>query len=220
MDTDKLIGSLSRDLKPVKPLAPPLRRTAVFTACAMLAALVLVLAAGAREDAAHVLHSPRFIAENTLMFLSGALAAFAAFHLSVPDTKIRKPVLVALLLATTAWLVLSLSCCGDLQNHGSHLHPGFHCLRDLAAIAVLPLVAAFILLNRAAPVWSGWAGYGMVLSVASFAAIGMRFLCEEDSSTHLLLWHYAPVLFLAVIGIFLGKTLVKWKYPPLKENKK
>lgn len=48
----------------------------------------------------------------------------------------------------------------------------------------------------------------------------MRFLCEEDSSTHLLLWHYAPVLFLAVIGIFLGKTLVKWKYPTFKENKK
>ncbi len=220
MDTDKLIGDLSRDLKPVTVLPPPARRAARFAIFALLIVFLFIVVAGVREDAAVMMASPRFIFENAAMFFSGVLAAFAAFHLSVPDTRIRKPVLVAILLAVSGWIILALLCCGDLDAGHGHHEMGWHCIRDLAALVVAPIVAAFILLGKGAPVWRGWAGFGMLLSVASFCGIGMRFLCPNDNGGHLLLLHYLPVMVISVIGIFMGRFLLHFKNTRLQQNQK
>lgn len=210
MDTDKLIDTLSGDLRPVKPLPSPLCRATGFSAAAIVIAAVFSLAAGVRDDAMTLAATPRFAAEIVLMAVSGFLSAFAAFHLSIPDTKIRRPVLLAVLAATTGWLFLALACCAGVDDM-IHGHADYHCLRDLAVLAVMPVVAAFVLLSRGAPVWSGFAGYGMALSAASFSAAALRFLCANDNHGHLLLWHYIPVIVLALLGILLGKAVIKWK---------
>lgn len=212
MDTDKLIDQLSTDLKPVSPLPPPKQRALGFVFVAIfLMILSILLAGGARSDLATLLSRPRFVAENLMMMLAGMLAAYAAFRLSVPDIKIRKPVLVSLLLATGLWMVLGLLCCKDIAAsiHQSNApHVGFHCLRDLTALLILPVLLAIYMMTRAAPVWTGWAGYGTALAVASFAAVGVRILCPNDDPSHLLLWHFLPVLGFSVLGVFIGRIIL------------
>lgn len=209
MDTDDLIGKLAGDLKPVKPLHCPLTRTVRFTGFAVMFSVACIfLSGGMRPDAYELMIQPAFIAEITMMLVSGILSAFAAFHLAVPDTRIRRPVLIGLVIGTGVWVMLSLVCCYSLfGGHEPHEHFGLHCFRDLLAVSVVPVIAAFVMLGRGAPVWKGAAGYAMALSAASFSAIAARLMCPNDAPVHLLLWHFLPVLGFALLGIVIGRFL-------------
>lgn len=222
MDTDDLIGKLAADLKPVAPLQSPLTRAWRFTGFALLfVAASIFLSGGMRPDARELITQPQFIAEAVMMLVSGILSAFAAFHLAVPDTRIRKPVLTGLVIGTSVWVLLSLVCCTEhFTGHGvADEHDfGLHCFRDLLAVSVIPVIAAFVMLGRGAPVWKGAAGYAMALSTASFSAIAARLMCPNDAPIHLLLWHFLPVLGFAFLGIVIGRFLSTAK--PFKgENK-
>ncbi len=83
-DTDKLIEELSGDAKPVKPLAPPLRRAGL-----LLASLIAAMAAFATfgghvgETIAHFSNT-RFVLELIGSLAAGIGAIIAAVMLSIP----------------------------------------------------------------------------------------------------------------------------------------
>lgn len=83
-DTDKLIEELSRDAKPVKPLASPLARAAVLLA-GIIAAMAAFAAFGGHVDEtiAH-LANPRFALELVGALTAGIGAIVAAVMLSIP----------------------------------------------------------------------------------------------------------------------------------------
>jgi hypothetical protein len=207
-DTPDLIEKLSRDLKPVPPLPRAALRAGLFALAALaLGFTVLLFTHAPRPDLAVTLYQPVYIVQGFAMFMAGLLAGFAAFRLSVPDTKVRTPVKAALAAASGAWLVLIVS---ELLQAGFAMPPPAEsCLIGLTLAMAAPLVLGIVMVIRSAPVWRGWAGYALVLSVGSFAALAMRFICPNDSPAHLLVWHFLPVAIFAALGIFLGKILLK-----------
>src|SRR5271156_1919573 len=104
MDTGKLIDNLAKDLQPVRPLSAPVIRAVImsFTALVLVTGMISLLG-GPRADWLTVLQSPIFMSGNILMLVAGFMSAVAAFSLSVPDTKIRRPVIALLCTATIIW---------------------------------------------------------------------------------------------------------------------
>jgi len=217
MDTSKLIDSLSKDLQPVRRLPAPVARAFILS----LTALVLVTGmisflGGPRADWVSVLQKPIFISGDILMLVAGFLSAIAAFTLAVPDTKIRKPVIVLLCTATVIWVVICLTAVASLTAQSFHaevtdIGKSAACFKALIFMSALPLAISFTMALRAAPVWRGWTGYALTLSMASFGAFGMRFFCPSDSSAHLLLWHFLPVVILSVLGSVLGRIILRFR---------
>jgi len=210
MATDDLINQLTADLKPVRRLPAPIVRVLCVLAftIVVLAAAIALLTHGPRADLMTMLGRVGYLSQNISFLVAGIFAGLAAFRLSVPDVKIRPGTYALIFLATAIWLVhiIALSFEGGLDGVEVAQR---NCLTDLSLFMVVPLAATAFMLTRGAPIWRGWAGYAMVLSIGSFCAIGMRFLCPNDQPAHLLVWHFMPVMVFALIGIFLGKILLK-----------
>lgn len=210
-DSNELIEKLSRDLKPIRPLPRAGVRAGVLTVSTLtLAFLVLVITRELRPDLAASLHRPVYLIQGFAMLAAGVLAGFATFRLSVPDTKIRLPVVAALAVSSGIWLILIGS--ELLQSEWTMPERSETCLVGLTLAMAVPLVIGVVMVMHSAPVWRGWAGYALLLSVGSLAALAMRFICPNDSPAHLLVWHFLPVLILSLIGVPLGKILLKEKW--------
>lgn len=211
-DTDKLIEKLSGDLKPVRPLLPAPLRAGCICAFSLAAVFggIFALTRGLRDDLGAKLHEAAFLLETGAMLAAGACAAYAACRLCVPDTKLRPPVQAALGLAILLWLFIVGSVLRT-EGNGFAIPGEGDCLTDLSMLMVLPLSAICFLMTRGAPVWRGRAGFAMTLATGSFAALGMRLLCPLETPGHLLVWHFLPVLAYALIGVALGKILLRKK---------
>ena len=210
MATDDLINKLTSDLKPVKRLPPVSLRVAVMSLATVviLAVAVFAVTKGPRPDLGEKMHSMDYSGQVISFLLAALAAAAAAFQLSVPDTKIRPLTygLIGFASAVWAFQILTLVLNGGLSAVDVAER---NCLTDLSLFMIAPLGVIGFMMTRGAPVWRGWAGYAMVLSIGSFSAIAMRFLCPNDSPAHLLVWHFLPVVVFAIAGIFLGKILLK-----------
>ena len=118
--TEQLIERLAGDARPVRPLAPPLRRALATLAALALAGAAAVVVAG---DVAGLL--TRYSGREALMWLEMAamlatalLGVIGAFALSVPGASRRW--LLAPLPAFLLWLSLSgLGCYQDLVRLGT-----------------------------------------------------------------------------------------------------
>lgn len=206
-DTEKLIAQLGQDLKPVKPLAGALTLSLILSALSLAATFgaITIFTKGIRADWQVMFNE--HICQTVGIFFSGLLSAYAAFKLSVPDTRIRNPVRIVLGLASFIWVLLIAGQIGAEPPEAGYRN----CLTDFSLLFITPFAAGIFMATRAAPVWYGWAGYALALSVGSFSALGMRFACPNEQPAHLLVWHYLPVLAFAMVGIGLGQILLKSK---------
>ena len=84
-DTRDLIESLAADVKPVRPLRPPLTRAAGWLAAFVAFAVAVTLVTGAWPAMIARLAGPRFAVEMAATFVTGVAAVAAAFYLSLPD---------------------------------------------------------------------------------------------------------------------------------------
>jgi len=215
-NTKALIGALTEELPPVRPLLPPAKRTAlwggIFLAAMLLTAMLIK---GFRADLATVLGSPSFLAETALLLLSGMLCLYAGFKLSVPDIRYGKlpfaavwAVILLALAVNIAFFLLAQPqhLSGEFEKFGL-LHP---CGVNLMLLTALPAAAVFFLVKKSAPVLPLWTGYAVLLAVAAFGAAVMRLVCGADGITHLLVWHFLPAFGLSFLGLLAGLTLLRW----------
>lgn len=215
-NTKALIGALTEELPPVRPLLPPAKRTAfwggIFLAAMLLAAILLK---GFRADLATVLGSPSFLAETALLLFSGILCLYAGFRLSVPDIRYGKLPFAAVW--TVVLLALAVNAAFFLLAQPQHLSGEFEkfglfhpCAINLMLLMVVPAGAVFFLVKKSAPVLPLWTGYAVLLAVAAFAAAVMRLVCGADGIAHLLVWHFLPAFGLSFLGLLAGLTLLRW----------
>lgn len=215
-NTAALIGRLTEDLPPVRPLLPPAKRTALWSAVFLAAMLLAAVAVkGFRTDIATVLTAPSFLAETAILLLSGLLCLYAGFRLSVPDIRYGK------LPFATVWLVVLLALAvnaaffllaapqhlsGEFEKFGL-FHP---CAVNLLLVTALPALAVFFLVKKSAPLLPLWTGYAVLLAIAAFGAAVMRLVCGADGIAHLLIWHFLPAFGLSFLGLLAGLTLLRW----------
>ena len=207
MNTDELIGSLVRDMRPVKRSSRPSVLFAQWIAFGLLYLAVGVFLIGTRNDLAQMWREPSFVVHTLIVFSVTVLAAFAAFKVSFPGRE--KGLLTAssvlALAAWLAWLVTSLLIASE-----PHAGLGWKCLRNIIVLA-LPLgLLTYSMMNRGAPLQTSTAGWLAALSAAAAADLATRFICRNDHAFHALTWHFIPVLVLGFTGVLVGRFVFRW----------
>lgn len=209
-DTNELIAALSGGLQPVRRLRPPLRRAASWL---LLAALL------AAWPVAHYSNLPLFLEradeprqtlELAATLLTGIVALYGAFALSVPGHSSRW----ALAPLPPLLLWIAASGYGCLHNGWSAGGPGgiIGASRDCFAFIVLtsvPLSALlFWALRRARPIAPLPVALSGALGVAALAAFLLQFFHPFDVTVIDLALHLAAVGVIALLAVALRRPLL------------
>lgn len=203
MNTDDLIERLGADARPVRPLAPPIRRAMLLLAGFALIGAALVLAGG---DLSGLVD--RYGGDETLMIVdhlamsaTAILAVVGAFAVSVPGAS--RLWLIAPLPPFAIWLLASgLGCYRDLLRIGPNawaIGHGGSCLAFIIGTSVLIGGPLLWRLSRARPLDPLPVALLGGLGSAALAAMLLQFFHPFGLTIPDLAIHFGAVL--VVVGI-------------------
>jgi hypothetical protein len=205
VESEEIVRSLARDLKPVRRLPSVEWRTLFWAAFAVLCMSIETYALGARSDLSGKFRDPTYLLQGALLLLIFVLSARSAFRMSVPGDErsvgTRLPPIAGLVI----WVGLVSA------GHPPESVPastGWSCVARMSCLALAPTVAVLFMLRKAAPLRPGWTGWFALLSASSLAILGTQILCANDDPRHVFLWHFGPLLGAALVGIHLGRWLL------------
>lgn len=207
---EQLITGLSNDAKAMKPAPRPWLLSLKWLAAATAYIVVSLIISGTRPDLLLQFHKPWFVAEIVLLagiFISTALSAAI---LSFPDLHQQRrtafaPVWIFALFA----LILFFSWLADNPPSPLPVH-SFECTLSIFIFSLLPSAGIFYAMRQFASTHLRLAGTVAVLFAFSTGALWLRLHEVNDSITHVVEWHYLPMLAVGLLGLWLGKLLLKW----------
>lgn len=209
MRSEDLAAALARDLVPVRRLASPCLRAALWLAISVGAIAIAIVLVGPREDLGMRLAVHWEIAKMAAAALTAVLAAVAAFHVALPD---RSPRWVLLPLPPfLAWLAsLGAGCVGDFVRFGTAgLEPGvsWSCLGFILGLS-LPIGGAMLFaLRHAGPVRRLPTAATGMLSVAMLSSIGLTMVHSLDAALMVLVWHLAGVALAVALALVASRHI-------------
>jgi hypothetical protein len=211
--TEELIQQLAADGAPVRRLRPVVVRVVAWIALAVVSLAVVMMLMGIRRELGDALDRADFTLEALLLAVTAISAAAGALVMSVPGAEQSR--LVRWIPVTTAvlcivWAVGELAVAAATGAPSGRLTFAWHCVYKTTSVAVLPGVALFLMVRRAAPMHAGWAGLLAVLATAAVGVLGANIICPNDRPLHMLLWHVAPLAVFAALGAALGSWLLRW----------
>ncbi|MEZ0470249.1 DUF1109 domain-containing protein [Luteimonas salinilitoris] len=212
-DTSRLIDQLTAQARPVRPLASPLRRTLLWVAMATALIMAIVAAYGLRPGLTADLAAPPALVEWIASILTGVLAAYAVFQISVPGRSPRWAWLP--LPALALWLGgLGWGCLHDAARMGSEAFVLEMASSECAvaiAMASIPLGLVMLLMVRhAGVVRPGPTAMLSALSAAALSAAGVSLFHGGESALMVLLWHVGAVVVLSLLCLAFGRPLFSW----------
>ncbi|MBT5954602.1 DUF1109 family protein [bacterium] len=213
METTKLIHSLSKNLKPVRRLMSPIKRAIIWFVISILCVSIGVYWSGILQKFTPESANTFFILESIAILCFTFSASCLAFLLSVPG-RFKSNMIWYTLVPLISWIILLIIQSGAFFSIFSvdllSSTPGGMCPRDLATLCVVPALIIFSMIRLASPQKKSLIGYIGLLSSFGLAAFGLQFTCGALSSPlHVLMFHVSPAVGLALLGIFLGKILIK-----------
>jgi hypothetical protein len=211
MKSDDLIRALASDPRPVRRLARPEKRAERWSMFVIIFVGAGSAALGLRADLAMKLHETLLVTQSLLVILLALVAGASAFRSSVPGAERHMLLRVLPLLALFAWLLSLLLADGSAARGASWA--GMTCVRNMVLLATAPAVGLVLMLRRAAPLDGGWTGLLSFLSSAAFGIAGTQLVCAKDDPVHGVLWHFAPVVVAAVVGMLLGRRFFVRRSP-------
>lgn len=207
---DDLIGSLSDDLEPVKPLAHPFKRIAPLILVSILYVGAMVAMIGPRED-----FMPKFMYEidyvfeillSLSIFISGTIALG---WMSVPGMRGQtwlKAVPVTLAGVFVLWAGLRITFEWDqpfvfkLQN----------CSIDGLIMTCLPVAALVFSSRQGAITQPRLTSFITVLAFSGLGWAGLRFTCSAGTFLQSFVIHFIPFVLLGVLFGLFARKLYKW----------
>lgn len=181
-DTDELIHTLARDLRPVRVLRPPLARAGGLLAIVFL---VIGLAVWLKADLpsfAVRYAEPRMGLQSAATLLTGIGAVVAAFYLSVPGRSTSWSYLPLAPLAL--WILTSGLGCSKygvgLGPEGDRLGLSAHCFVFIVAVSIPIMAFLALVLRRARPLDPLRVSLLAALGVAALAAFALQFFHPFD----------------------------------------
>jgi hypothetical protein len=210
--TPDLIASLAANVTPVRRLRPPVMRAACWL---LLAAVVLTLLAvnqGIRPDLVQRLQEPAFAVTMAASFLTGVLAAVAAFLVSLPDRSrlwllLPIPALIAWLSnigyqCLTGWVAIG--------PDGMSFGEAARCFATLVLTGLPLSLAMLVMLRYAAPLRPIAATFMGSLAVAAITATALSLFHVIDATMMILMWNFGTAaLFVGLAGVF-GQKMFRW----------
>lgn len=165
---------------------------------------------GLRADIAGQMLRPFFVAEIVTLLALTVISAIAAIYALYPDAYqraiwLKLPFIVFAVLVVLLGVQFFVPL--DLPAKGSHT---MECALCIACVAILPATILFMVLSKAVSVRPLTAGLLAVLTAAAVGCLTLRLAEVNDSLSHLIIWHYIPMVFFAAFGALIGKFLLKW----------
>lgn len=213
-DTHRLIEQLAAHAAPVRRMSSPLRRTFLWLALALLVSAAIAASFDVGAGWARMQTTPGATFEWTMSLLTGVLAAYAVFQVSVPGRDPRwawLPLPVALLWIGGLWM----GCLGELaRGAGAGLAfdaHGVECMRAIT-LASIPLGLVLLLLVRhAGVVRPRRTALLAMFSAAALASSTVSLIHDgRESSLMVLLWHVGAVLALSLLGLVSSRSMFGW----------
>lgn len=207
MKSDALIDALVSDLKAVRRLPSAAARARYWSALASVSVASGTWALGTRADLRQRLGQPAFWWEALALLTLSWCAARSAFQLSVPGAADSRHA------RGLPWLVVLVWLFSIVARYfgGAHDHAqlaGWTCVERMLWLALLPALLLFVMLRKAAAFDRPWTSLLALLAAAALGMLGTQVVCAKDDPTHVLFWHFAPVLVLTLAGGCAGKWLL------------
>jgi hypothetical protein len=207
-DTDKLIEGLSRDTKPVKPLAPPLLRAALLLTGMIGAMAAFAAFRGHVDETIAQLANPRFALELAGALIAGVGAIIAAVVLSIPG---RSPAWTYLPIPGLAlWLIGGgLECyrqVGELGYVPASLFASRDCFIFIVSIGLPSAAAVYLFVRRHLSAGAVRATTLAALGAALLAAALLQFIHAHGTNPVDFATHVAAVLLLTMLAVMLASA--------------
>lgn len=204
-----IIDSLVADLAPVRRLRSADTRASVWAGLAILCVGLGCFGLGTRADLPHKLFDVGYLAECAALVAMAGFSARNAFHDSIPGTAPSPSLRAAPAIGVLLWVMLV----GFRWWAGrGHSEPswaaGLPCVARIAGLTLVPAIAIFAMLRRAAPSTYRRTGLLALVAAAALGVVGTQLMCVKDDPAHVLLWHAGPLAFAALVGLMTGRPLL------------
>lgn len=207
---DDLVAELAQQAGTVKPALHPYRLSLQWIGLAAAYLALSLALSGVRPDLAEKLHDIWFAAEIVSLLAVFIVTSLSAALLAFPDLYQKHhlaltpilPFLLFLLVMAQAWHA-------DSPPAPLPIH-SFECTLGITLMALLPAAWTFYSMRRYASTHYRLAGSVALLSAFSVGALWLRLHEANDSIVHVIEWHYLPMLAIGLLGLRLGKVLLKW----------
>lgn len=210
MDTNQLIAQLSSEAPTKKPMANPMRRAAKWLFGLTVYGALLFGLIDLRTDITQKLESVPFLLELGLLLSIILTSTLSAATLSFPD-HYQKPALAKL---PGVFFILFIALMVYQWLAAPAIPPmamaECMCTLFITIYAFLPAVWLFFMMRDATSTQPAMAGTVVVLSAFSFGALMLRLSEPNDSIMHFIVFHYLPMLAAAMVGVVLGRKLLRW----------
>ncbi|MEO7623797.1 MAG: DUF1109 domain-containing protein [Gallionella sp.] len=207
---DELITKLAQDTETVKRAPHPFMLSIEWMTVAVLYLAVALMISDVRQDLLVALHNFWFAAEIAALVGIFISTSVSAALLSYPDLHQKHRIVFAPLVAFALFVVVMLLAWqADNPSSPLPIH-SFQCTLSITMVSLLPAGWIFYVMQKFASTHSRWAGGIAVMFSFSIGALWLRLFEQTDSITHVIEWHYVPMIAFGVIGMWLGKRILKW----------
>ncbi len=207
---DELISKLAQDTATMKRAPHPFLLGIEWMVVAMFYLSVSLMISGARHDLLHKLHDFWFATEIAALvgiFISTSLSAAL---LSYPDLHQKRRIALAPIAMFALFvLVMFFAWRADSPPAPLPVH-SFECTLSIMLLSLLPAAWTLYVMRKFASTHTHWAGGIAFLFAFSIGALWLRLYEKNDSIIHVLQWHYLPMIGFGIIGMWLGKVVLKW----------
>lgn len=207
---DELIDKLAQDGAAVKPAHHPLVLSLEWVTAAVFYLAIALMVSGFRADLMAKLHETWFAAEIAALVAIFLATSLSAALLSFPDLhQMRRVVLAPAIMFALFALVMYFAWHADHPPSPPPVH-SLECTLSITMLAILPAAWIFYVMRKFASTRHYWAGSSALLSAFSIGALWLRLYEPTDSVMHVIEWHYLPMIAFGIVGLWLGKILLKW----------
>jgi hypothetical protein len=213
--TPDLIESLVAGARPVRRLRPPVARAVLWLLFAAGIVGLLAVSHGIRPDLGARLGQASFVTGIAAAALTGVLAAFASFILSLPDRSRLWLLLPAPALAV--WVsTIGYGCLTnwvEVGANGIRLGEAIDCFATLVLISAPLSLAILVMLRYTALLEPARVAVMGGLAVSAIAATALSLFHSLDATIMVLLWNFGIAALLVGLASVLGKKMFSWVAP-------
>ena len=213
MKTDDLIERLGTDLRPVRPLASPGRRGAIWLTIAAGYILVVLVTSWFRRGALlGVSTDPVYLLQQFALIAAAVPSAVAAFASVIPgdSRRLRRMplVAVAIVMLTFVWgMVRDVNIHGIIGVGGETDWP---CVVSIVAGGAILWSVAAVMLRRGAPLAPAGTSLLAALAAVSLANVEACMTRSHAFSVTVLVWHGMTSMLVIAVAVALGRHVLAW----------